>query len=212
MVIETQALLDKEFPKWRENRYLKYTMGKSLQDRLKLYRSKKKLLRRLFLQKYIPVPIIKLGKKTKNYMVRWKRRLSKKKSIDNVKRWIKKKLPFLRMDFRKRAYYTKMYKKLSLSPRDILLESKHGQDIAGNIFAFLMELSNERYKDYNLKLVLNKTTYEDYKAQLEIYNLGHVNIVDKDSKQYLEALASARYLITDTSFPPYFIKKKVKPY
>jgi CDP-glycerol glycerophosphotransferase (TagB/SpsB family) len=144
---------------------------------------------------------------------KWKKRIRKFKKSSNRMALIKRKLPFLGILMQSGAvYYTRMYEKLVVNPKDILFESKHGEDIAGNIFALIKELAGEPYKEFRVFLAMEKDYMEQYKALLDNYDISHVIMIDIRSKAYAKALASAKYLVTDTSFPPYFIKKKEQVY
>lgn len=212
IIRKTQDFLDQELPGWRTNHYLRYSSG-ALKAKLKLYTNKKKMIRLTKIREITPEFIMRIFLRQRDEQKKWKKRLQKFKRSNNRLALIKKKLPLIGLLTRSGAvYYTRMYKKLQVNPKDILFESKHGEDVAGNIFALLQELVNEPYKEYRVLLAMEKDYMEQYKELLENYGLTHVTMIDIRSKAYTKALASAKYLVTDTSFPPYYIKKPDQVY
>jgi len=212
IIKKTQEFLDKEFPNWHNNHYLKYSSG-ALKGKLKLYTNEKKMIRLTRIREITPEFIMRAFMNLKENQKKWKKRFKKFKKSKNRFELIKKKLPIVKIMMQGGSvYYTKMYEKLSVNPKDILFESKHGEDIAGNIFALIQELKNEPYKEYRVFLAMEKDYMEQYRRLLENYGLDHVTMIDIRSKEYAKALASAKYLVTDTSFPPYYIKKKEQVY
>ena len=52
--------------------------------------------------------------------------------------------------------YTKAYEKYPVDKKLILLESKHGDDLAGNIFNFLRILQEDAYKEYRVMVTMTE--------------------------------------------------------
>lgn len=212
IIRETLDFLDARFPDWRNNNYLRYSSG-ALREKLKLYSNKRKMILNTIVREYTPHVIIRILAKLRNMKNKWKRRLKKFTKSKNKLRLIKKKLPLLAILKESGAvYYTRLFEKLPVAPKDILLESKHGEDLAGNIFALIKELSGAPYQQFRVLLAMQKEYMAKYQSLLERYQIHNVTMIDLRSKDYMKALATARYLVTDTSFPPYFIKKKDQVY
>ena len=208
IINKTQDFLDSRLPNWRSNNYLLYSSG-WLKNRLPLFMNRRKMVRITKLRELMPNSIYNLVKRGRNLLSK----LNKFRKSKSKMSLIKKRLPVISVMMRRGiVYYTHLYEKLSVLPNDILLESKHGEDIAGNIFALLKELSKEKYKKYNVKLAVVPAYKESFRKLLESYKIMNVNMIDIYSRDYDRALASAKYLITDTSFPPYFIKKPGQVY
>lgn len=213
LIEATQKFLDERAPDWRNNHYLHYTAAPEITKKLALYTDKKKLIREVKKQEFIPVKLKKFQKKwrrlrkiLRNKFIKfWK---TKKKFRLLYKRLKRIKLFKLPMSYR----YTKQFLKLSVVENQIFLESKHGTDIGGNIFSFLQELSKPAYQEFYVTLAILEKNRVTYQTLLERYQIQNVNFVVLKTKAYLAALASAKYLITDTSFPPYFIKKHNQVY
>lgn len=212
----TQDFLIKELPGWSDNHYLKYTAAPSLKKHLKYYADRKKTIRYVTLTDRLPVKVLRILSKIRdkgNKLLEQGRKFKKsKKKISLIQKKFKKlkiyKLFNLPADMR----YTKYYEKFSVREKDILFESKHGEDLAGNIFNMIYECKREKYRNFNIYLALKKELYEVYEEQLNSYGINYVKFIEIQSEEYLKALASAKYLITDTSFPPYYIKKSEQVY
>ena len=212
IINQTQDFLDNEFPGWRNNHYLKYSSG-SVRKKLKLYTNRRKMLMLTLLREITPEFAMRKFKSGRDSMAKWKGRFKKFIKSGNRLSLIKKRLTILSVLAQSGpVYYTRMYEKLSIRPKDILFESKHGEDVAGNIFAMLRELMQEQYKEYNIYLGMKKQYMEQYRRLLESYGINRVSMIDISSRAYARALASCKYLVTDTSFPTYFIKREEQIY
>ncbi|MBO5064648.1 MAG: CDP-glycerol glycerophosphotransferase family protein [Clostridia bacterium] len=105
------------------------------------------------------------------------------------------------------------YCDLPIEEKTVLLEGGQGSNINGNAFAMLKELcNNPRWSDYSPVFVVTDKTLEKAKNRLSFYGFKNVTLVVRDSKNYCRYLATARYLITDNTFPPYFNKREGQIY
>lgn len=105
--------------------------------------------------------------------------------------------------------YLKYYKTESIDEYSFLLEAGQGKNINGNMFAFLAELcTKEEWKNYTVYWVVTEDTANQADERMQFYHYQGVQLVERASKQYLRLLASCKYLITDNSFPPYYIKRE----
>ncbi|MGB8452450.1 MAG: CDP-glycerol glycerophosphotransferase family protein [Anaerocolumna sp.] len=212
----TQDFLDKEIPDWAENHYLRYTAGAALKKHLKYYVDRKKTIRYVTTRERIPGVIYRVVLKfagLKDKIVnKWRKFKKTKKKMAAIKKKLHKlriyKLFHKPLDLK----YTQYYETLAVNDKVILFESKHGDDLAGNIFNMLLETGRDKYKDFQILLVLRKELFETYGNLLKNYNINHVKFTELHSDEYLRALAAARYLVTDTSLPPYYIKKPDQVY
>ncbi len=212
IINETQDFLKRTFPKWRKNNYLLYSSG-WLKKRLPLFMNHKKMVRLTKIREYTPNKLYDLIKRIRGLFRKVFQKLNKFRKSKSKLTMVKKKLPFLSVLLQKGSvYYTNLYEKLDVEDNLILLESKHGEDVAGNIFALLKDLSKKEYDRYTVLLAVVAEYKDKYKALLTSYGIKNVTMIDMSSKDYDKALATAKYLITDTSFPPYFIKKKEQVY
>ena len=109
--------------------------------------------------------------------------------------------------------YLKFYEELPIDEKAILLESEHGKKMDGNIFYLVRYLAtSEKYKDYTVYLSSMGRNLRKFNAFLEAHGIEGVKTVMLASEEYLKLLASAKYLINDTSFGPYFVKKEGQVY
>ena len=67
-------------------------------------------------------------------------------------------------------------------------------------------IHHPKYRKYTHKWVVDTTeTLEFYKKKFEKYK--NIEFVIKESPEYLRALTECKYLINNSTFPAYFIKK-----
>lgn len=212
----TQDFLDKEIPGWVDNHYLKYTANPGLKKHLKYYVNRKKTIRYVTMREKVPAIlykiVIKIGKIKDKIVKKWRKFKKAKSKTQAMKKSLKNLRIFKLFNLPLDVKYTKYYETLGVNDKIILFESKHGDDLAGNIFNMIYELGRDKYKDFHVLLVLKKELFETYDRLLKNYNINYVTFVELHSKDYLRALAVAKYLVTDTSFPPYFIKKPDQVY
>lgn len=131
--------------------------------------------------------------------------------MKSLKKKIKKKIKAIKNKI-KDIYYIDNYYHTKINDNFVLLESKNGEDIAGNIFYILKELSSERYSNLKIFLAAKKNKVEKFKNLLNNYKINNVTIVRRMSFDYLKLLTTAKYLFNDTSFSYIFIKKEGQVY
>lgn len=100
------------------------------------------------------------------------------------------------------------YCKLPLDEKLVLVEGGQGTNINGNMFAMLNELqTNPRWADFTVAFVVTKATIEKAEARMKFYGFERVILTVRNSDAYCKYLATAKYIMTDNSFPPYFNKR-----
>lgn len=105
--------------------------------------------------------------------------------------------------------YIKYYRKLTIKSNVIFLEAQQGNTVNGNIYYILRELSrNKEYKKFEIYLAIRDKKMKTYEKFLEEHDIYNIKIIRWYGKEYFKLLATAHYLITDTSFSPKFIKKE----
>ena len=101
------------------------------------------------------------------------------------------------------------YSKRPIDEKLVLLEGGQGSNINGNMFAMLLELeTNPRWKDYRSVFTVTRKTLDKARARMELYGFKNVTLAVRNSNAYCVALATAKYIMTDNSFPPYFNKRE----
>ena len=109
-------------------------------------------------------------------------------------------------------FYGKYYKKCEVVENRILFESFHGSTISDSPFYILKELLSRPDADkYEIYYSTNTDDYDTHKKFIEANNIP-VKLVAISSYEYLKVLATAKYLINNSSFPVYFIKKDEQVY
>lgn len=104
-------------------------------------------------------------------------------------------------------YYEK-YLKSKLKENLVLIESRNGTDLAGNILYIIKELSeNPDYKHLKLCVSAKPFKAQEVKAMLKHYGINKVKMLRAESLVYYKYASKAKYLVNDTSFPRRFIKK-----
>ena len=109
-------------------------------------------------------------------------------------------------------FYGSYYKKYDVIENRILFESFHGSTISDSPFYILKELlSRDDAKNYEIYYSTNPADYDTHKKFMEANNIP-VKLVSITSYEYLKVLATAKYLVNNSSFPVYFIKKEEQVY
>ena len=111
----------------------------------------------------------------------------------------------------KQMYYLKYYFKGKIEDNYILIESKQGADLAGNMFYTLKEIV-ENHKEYKVFLPVTPQSKNNIEKMLKTYNFNNVQIVLYKSFDYYKVLATAKYLFNDTTFPKVFTKREGQVY
>lgn len=112
---------------------------------------------------------------------------------------------------RENAYYYRQLKKRTIVKHSVLLESYHAVSLTGNVYAIFTKFIDIK-PDYNFYWVY-KISDDPMIDKIKEKNIkGNVHFVQYESKRYYQLLASCEILINDTSFMPYFIKRKEQIY
>lgn len=115
-------------------------------------------------------------------------------------------------DARHRALwdYRSMLRNLPLDEHAVVLEPQQGRSPDGNIFYILQELASKKaYSHLRLYYVYTPSSKETFVSRLNAYGLlESVELVERESAEYVRLLACAKYLVTDTGFPFFYIKRE----
>ena len=105
--------------------------------------------------------------------------------------------------------YTEFYENLSIEENHIVYESYHGSTMSCSPFAiFKFLLEDERFADY-----LHIWVIADEKSiDIKYKDYNNVIFIKKNSAIYMRYLASAKYLINNTTFPDWYIRKENQVY
>ena len=134
--------------------------------------------------------------------------------IKHVVEYFKKTIKKIRDPYwRARCKYIKYYEDLPVREDTILLESQAAREISGNIF-YLLKYISYCYRYSNFKIYISSWVRYQKKIQgiLDQYEIKNTTITIYSSDEYIRLLASAKFLINDNTFPPYYIKKRGQIY
>lgn len=106
------------------------------------------------------------------------------------------------------SYYSHCFYNVKIKEKQILIESKNGQDLAGNMFHLLREVTKPEYSNYEVCLSVLESSREGITKQLDKYGIHNVKMIRTNSYNYYKYLATAKYLFTDTSFNRTYVKKE----
>lgn len=111
--------------------------------------------------------------------------------------------------FRQASTYTEYYNNLNVVDNIVLYESFHGQGLTCNPYGIFLEFFNDKSFERFLHVwVVNDletvpTRFKSYK---------NIVFVRRDSDLYLRYLTTAKILINNSTFPPYYIRKESQIY
>ncbi len=109
--------------------------------------------------------------------------------------------------------YAKYYEQQPIVEDEILIQSYDGSSISGNPYYLLLELcNNKKYENFKKIVVANRKTKKAIKSEINKNQLKNVTVVVMHTKKYCKILAEAKYLINNSTFPTYFIKKEGQVY
>lgn len=106
------------------------------------------------------------------------------------------------------AAYISYYKKLKIEDDSILLESRHGETFDGQIYYIAKELANNNeYDMFKIYLSSSKENIKKFENILRSNKINNIIPIECGTRKYYKLLASVKYLINDTSFKSFFVKK-----
>ncbi len=109
--------------------------------------------------------------------------------------------------------YAHYYRTLKINEKVALFESQHGTSIHGNILYMLQAMVNDHaYDEFELYFTCRKANEEYYRGFLDSHGLQRVKLTILSTRQYMKLLASAKYLVNNNTFLPFFIKKEGQVY
>lgn len=130
-----------------------------------------------------------------------------------ISKLIKKILRYISRLFEKtpkrKFYYGKYYKHCRVKENVILIESFHGSTISDSSLALAREIIRSYPGKYKIYYGTdNKKAHSKVIEELDL----DVKLIDVTTFKYTKILATAKYLINNSSFPVYFIKKPEQVY
>ena len=118
---------------------------------------------------------------------------------------------FIDNNERKKACYIKNLRRKKIKDRAILFESYHGVNFTGNAYA-LFKYVVENSLNYKCYIAIKDEKDPMVEWIKKTYSSKNIEVVEYQSKKYLNILATAKYLVNDTTFLSYFNKRKEQIY
>lgn len=107
------------------------------------------------------------------------------------------------------TWYTSFYYRAKIKKNWILLQSKNGLDLAGNMLRIAEELGqNQDYQRYRLFIAYKRGRRQQFKKIIQLYKIRNVCLIKVGGILYICITAMAGYLFNDSTFPLWFAKKK----
>lgn len=205
MVRLTSEFMDTYFPEWRTNRYEKYSMDKELVKFGPEFKDTEAFIAGL--QQSV--------NENKRLLIIWKNKRKANEAKEKKGTQVKKEeasglSKLIHPPVWQR--YAKYVEKYPVDESVILVESKHGDDLAGNMFAILRTLESAEYEKYQVYLSVKPKVIDKINKRLDQYGMKQVKLVEYKEEAYARVLAVAKYLVTDTSFPTFFVKREGQIY
>ena len=116
--------------------------------------------------------------------------------------------------YRARYYFAEWYEKnLAIDNQVVLFQSFDGKNFGGNPFYILLEMRRHReWDDITAVVAVNDNVVERTKELISAHNIENCNVVAIHSNEYCKWLSCAKYLVNNSTFPTYFIKREGQNY
>ncbi|MBR1921175.1 MAG: CDP-glycerol glycerophosphotransferase family protein [Kiritimatiellae bacterium] len=133
------------------------------------------------------------------------------KAVGKLEGWWKK---FRNPYWRALCRYHEQYRRNCIDEKAILLESQHGKEFAGNVFRIVQYLAtSEEYAGYKLFVTCWGGRQAAYRRRLAGCGIAsRVRLVVMGTEAYYRVATTAKYLVNDNTFLPFFVKKEGQVY
>jgi CDP-glycerol glycerophosphotransferase len=112
-------------------------------------------------------------------------------------------------EIRRRSLFAEFQKSLPLDEKTVLLESNHGSSVGCHPLALFREMSTDsRFAGFTYVWAHSSSA----PVPEEITGRADVLLAEMHSDFYLRHLATAKYLINNVSFAPYFVRREGQTY
>lgn len=116
--------------------------------------------------------------------------------------------------YRARYYFTKWYEKnLPIDDGVVLFQSFDGKNFGGNPFYMLNEMrKHAEWDNLSAIIAVNADAVERTRVLISAHGFRDCRIIAIHSDEYCRWLSCAKYLVNNSTFPTYFIKRKGQVY
>lgn len=110
--------------------------------------------------------------------------------------------------------FAKYYENTSVKDNIIIFQSYDGSSLSGNPYYILKEMSKtpQKYSGFEIYVACNSKSFNTINNIIKNENLLNAKTVLVHSKEYCKILTQAKYLINNSTFSTYFIKKSEQIY
>lgn len=140
-----------------------------------------------------------------------------------IKRIVRRKMNFIgapiyryvSSDFnRMRIAYTKYYENNPIVPNTILFESRDGQSFTDSPYAMYKQMVRDsRFADYQFYWVYKKEyNLKELQSNFTVEEINRAVFVERNSQEYAKLLATCQYVITNSTFQSFYLKKEGQTY
>lgn len=213
IISECLDFLCEKFPNYKENRYLKYSgTGRMQRNAFEVGTKEDALAKLTWMEKTSEEELNAQFEREALEEEKRREKEQAKKKKHKLRDAFRKTPVYMLFSLPRSVRYTRFLNKYPVSEEKVLFVSKQGEDLAGNMFRMLYEMQEERFGKFEIYVSMTEDTEEKWKQKLEYYGMNHFKIVRYNSNEHLKLLATAKYLITDTSLQSFFVKRKEQIY
>lgn len=110
--------------------------------------------------------------------------------------------------YKARFIYTQYWDSLDIVDNEIVFQSYDGKSISGNLYYMLREVcSDPYYANFKKYIVTKWRNYAKMVEYVEKFNDENIIVLKVHSDEYCQVMARAKYLLTNSTFAPYIMKK-----
>lgn len=130
-----------------------------------------------------------------------------------IKRFLKRKWKDVYNYYIPKFRYAHYYKKLEINEKAVLFESQHGTSIHGNLFYMMKTMIEDpAYDDFEIYFSCRAMKESYFRKFFDLHGMQRVNLVVLSGYKYMQLLASAKYLVNNNTFLPFYVKKEGQVY
>lgn len=112
----------------------------------------------------------------------------------------------------KNSVVYRYYEKLDLDDRLVFVDPRNGKELASNMLRMIIGLRKLYGSAYRIVVALQPEAVEKTKKLLNRYGLTDVELCGYRTRKYFKSIFSAKYLLSDVSLSPKYVKKPGQVY
>lgn len=191
--------LEENFPKFRQNKYIKYNLPYRVYNLFAFYSSREKLLD--FVAKCKDMSKEEQDEYVENIKAEYEKiKEFEFKTFDKIKEETK--------DADEK--YFKLKKELSLKD-EVLYITAQEHSLPSSMLAMIKYIKTEK-NDYKQIVVANSENKAECEDRLKRYNFSDVTVIGSDNEEYIKALCEAKYIFSDRALEYFFEIKEGQKY